>query len=293
MRALQSVAIVTTVLGMTGTVLAYDVPSNDGFVTQYMSEKGAATVLTSEQEASLEGTLSAYEKQTSNEIAIFITDSLHDQPIEDVANTVFRAWGVGKNDKNNGILMVLAAADHKVRIEVGYGLEGAVPDIVAKGVIDTDMTPQFQEGKYFEGLTAGVDALIKHIGGEYTADRYADSGSDTFPFLLFVAFILFQIFGAWMASTKSWWLGGVLGGVFGLIAALAFNWWLSIPPFILFGLLVDYVLSKNASRFGKNRRGRWGGGFGGFGGGMGGSGGGGFGGFGGGSSGGGGASGSW
>jgi uncharacterized protein len=271
---------------LAGTVHAFDVPANDGYVTQ------TSQIITPAQEAQLEQVLTEEEKTTSNEIAILLTDTLGDDSIEDVSNRVFREWGVGKNDKNNGILIVLVAADQLVRIEVGYGLEGAVPDIVTKGVIDTDMIPNFVQGKYYEGLAAGVESLRKHIAGEYTADRYEQSDLPApSQVLLFVFFILIQVFASVMARSKSWWLGGVLGGIVGLILIFLYAWWVALPFLIAGGLLLDYVLSKK----GPPRRGRGGGfwiGGGGFGGG-GGGGGGGFGGFGGGSSGGGGATGKW
>lgn len=264
---------------------AFILPANDGFVTQI------ATVMTAEQERQLEDTLTAYERSSSNEIAVLIVETLQGEPIEDISNQVFRAWGVGKESKNNGVLIVLAAADHEVKIETGYGLEGAVPDIVARGVIDAEMIPQFREGKYFEGLVAGIDALQKHIGGEYTADRYTQgNATGFFPFLLFFLFLAMDFVGAWLARSKSFWLGGVLGGVLGVVLAALYSWWISIPLLVILGLLFDYVLSRHAGTAGR-RGGRFGGGFG-SGGGFGG-GGGGFGGFGGGSSGGGGAVGRW
>lgn len=267
---------------MGGVAHAFGVPPNDGFFTQ------TSPILTASQEAEIERLLTDEEETSGNEIAILLTDTLGGDSIEVVSNDVFRAWGVGKKDYDNGILIVVAAADQEARIEVGYGLEGAVPDIVAKGVIENDMVPPFIEGKYYDGLIAAIDSLRKHIAGEYTADRYAESDlPDIGQVLLFLFFIAFQVCGSLMARTKSWWLGGVLGGIAGIVLIVLFSWWIALPFLIGGGLLLDYGLSKA----GPARRGRgfWiGGGGGGFGGG-----GGGFGGFGGGSSGGGGASGKW
>lgn len=267
--------------------LAYDVPANDGFYTQ------TTPVIAPAEEAQIEAVLDDEEKTTSNEIAVLVVESLNGETIEETANTVYRSWGIGKKDHDNGILLLVATADQQMRIEVGYGLEGAVSDLVAKGIIENDIAPLFREARYADGILAGVDALKKHVAGEYTADRYTqdDSGGGFFPFLLFIFFIFVNLFGAWMARTKSWWLGGVVGGAGGLILAIVFSWWVAIPLLVLVGLGFDYLVSRHPGAF---RRGRRGGGFfgGGFGGGTGG-GGGGFGGFGGGSSGGGGASGGW
>lgn len=264
---------------------AFDVPINDGFYTQ------TTPLLTPAQEEEIERILTEEEAATSNEIAILAVETLAGESIEEVTNAVFRQWGIGKPSRNNGILVMVASADREMRIEVGYGLEGAVPDIVAKGIIDQDITPQFREAKYYEGLLAGIDALRKHTAGEYTAERYVqeESGDGVFPFLLFLFFVFMNFGGAWLARTKSWWAGGILGGVFGIVLTMLFSWWLAIPALFFLGLAFDYAVSKNPNAYRRGRGGFWGGG--GFGGGTGG--GGGFGGFGGGSSGGGGASGRW
>ena len=267
-------------------VHAFDVPPNDGFVTDTVN------VLTVEQKQSLDQDLTTYKQQTSNEIAVLIVESLNGEPIADVAVQVGRKWGVGTAGKNNGILILIARTEREVFIATGYGLEGAIPDIVAKGIIDLDMVPNFRDGKYGEGIAAGIDALKKHIGGEYTAERYTtSSGGGLWGPALFVIFLALQFFGAAVAQTKSWWLGGVLGGAAGIILTILYSWWLSIPLLVALGLLIDYFLSKSALR---RKRLRGGGFYGGWGsGGSRGSGGGGFGGFGGGSFGGGGASGKW
>ena len=204
------------------------------------------------------------------------------------------AIGIGDEEKDNGVLLLIAHDDRELFLATGYGLEGAVPDIVAKGIVEKDILPHFREGNYYDGITAGLDALEMHIAGEYTADRYlAEDESDWGAFggaFIFFLFILLQWFGAIMARTKSWWLGGVLGGVLGLILAFVLAWWIAIPFFVLFGLALDYAISKNYKSRGKTK---WwaGGGWGPGGGGSSGSGG--FGGFSGGSFGGGGSGGSW
>lgn len=268
---------------------AFAVPPNDGYVTD------VAGVLSSGEKARITQTLTDYERQTSNQIAVLIIPSLSGASINEVGVEVGRSWGVGGKQKNNGILLLISMNDREMAILTGYGLEGAVPDIVAKGIIDQDITPRFREGKYADGILAGIDALEKHIGGEYTADRYASNASPSAigPFVVFLLFVCVNFAGSFLARSKSWWLGGVLGGILGIVLTALFSWWLSIPGLVLLGLFFDYLVSKHPEAFRKGRRGGgwwWGGRGGGFGGG---SGGGGFGGFGGGSFGGGGASGKW
>jgi uncharacterized protein len=175
-----------------------------------------------------------------------------------------------------------------VFIATGYGLEGAVPDIVAKGVIEEDMLPSFRDGDFAQGIDLGIGSLKKHIGGEYTAERYTDPGDGPWPFLFFFGFVFFDFIAAFLGRSKSWWFGGILGGILGVVLTAMYAWWISIPGLVALGLVFDYVLSKS----GYNGRGRGGRG-GGFWTGGSGGGGGGFGGFGGGSFGGGGAGGRW
>ncbi len=273
----------TVLLTFAGTAFAFEVPPNDGYVTDI------ANVLSLDQESALESDLTAYQNETSNEIAILIVETLEGESIADAAVEIGRKWGVGQADFNNGIMIVIAYADRKLFIATGYGMEGAVPDIVAKGIIDEDITPYFKQGKYFEGISAGISALKKHIGGEYTAERFKQKKSDGSgaAWIFFVCFILLQWLSAIFARTKSWWLGGIVGAVAGIILVMIYSWWISIPILALIGFLLDYAVSQNY----KKNRGKaswWAGGGGGRGGGSGG-----FGGFSGGSFGGGGSGGGW
>lgn len=273
------------------TFAAFAVPANDGFVTIDPAFQSSTVIMTKEQELSLEAVLQAYKNETSNEIAVVVLNSLGDEPVEDASLAIARKWGIGSKENNNGILLFVAYESHDVRIEVGRGLEGAVPDIVAGGIIDTDIVPHFRDGDYYGGILTAIDSLKKHIGGEYTADRYEtnDSGSGFASYGVFFFFILLQAGIAIMSRTKSWWLGGIFGGLAGMVLTLMFGWWLTIPFLVILGLIIDFIVSKNPPRGGRGG-GMWmgGGGFG-----SGGSSGGGFGGFGGGGFGGGGASGKW
>src|SRR3989344_3656548 len=268
------------------SAFAFPIPVNDGFMTD------AAGVLSADDEAGIEKILSDYREATSNEIAVLILPSLDGAEIADRAVEIGRAWGIGTGENDNGILLLIAHEDRKLFLAAGYGLEGAVPDIVAKGIIEKDIIPHFRDGNYAAGILAGIDSLQKHIGGEYTAERYAEEEdmSGTWGFLLFFVFIAAQWLLAIMARTKSWWLGGIFGGAFGILLAVIISFWLAIPMLVVLGLFLDYVISKNYKSRGKTKwwaGGGWGPG------GSGGGGSGGFGGVSGGSFGGGGAGGSW
>lgn len=122
-----------------------------------------AGVLKPEEKRQLEVALRTFADSTSNEIAVAIFPDLQDLAPEDFANAVARKWGIGQKGTNNGILLAVFMKERKVRIEVGYGLEGAVPDVVAKRIIRNDIGPRFKEGKYYEGILAGVSRLASIV----------------------------------------------------------------------------------------------------------------------------------
>jgi uncharacterized protein len=130
-----------------------------------------ANILSSSEQAALEQKLVALDDSTSNQIAILTIKSLNGEPIEEVANATFREWGIGNKKTKNGVLVLVAIEDRKIRIEVGYGLEGAIPDITANDIINNDIKPNFKQTKYFDGLNAAIDNLSKAAAGEYHVAR--------------------------------------------------------------------------------------------------------------------------
>lgn len=221
----------------------------------------AAGVLSPEEVAKLEAKLVAYDDSTSTQVAVVLIKTLNDYPIEEYALKLFRDWGIGNKKTNNGVLIIAAIEDRKIRIEVGYGLEGAVPDIVANQIIRNDIQPNFRSGNYYEGLNAAAESIIAAATGEYKApEGYNSRGNEESGGKILKIVIICIIIIIVLANSSR-------NGGGGLMSRRGFG------PIIFPG----------------------GGGFsgGGGGGGWSGGGGGGFGGFGGGSSGGGGASGGW
>jgi uncharacterized protein len=222
-----------------------------------------AHVLSDYDRNMLEQRLVALDDTTSNQIAIVTIPTLNDYPIEEYANKLFRAWGIGNKKTNNGVLILVAVNDHKVRIEVGYGLEGAIPDITASDIIANDIRPAFKQGNYYSGLSSAVESLAKAAAGEYHQKREKrddDDGGGWVGFFIIVVVVVVIIISS---------RGGRGGG--GMMSRRGSSWF--IWP----------LLFSDFGGGGRSSGGSWGGG----------GGGGGFGGFGGGSSGGGGASGGW
>lgn len=226
-----------------------------------------AKVLSPEEEATLERKLVAYDDSTSNQIAIVTVRTLGGLPIEETALELFRSWQIGNKTTNNGILILAAIEDRQIRIEVGYGLEGAIPDITANQIIRNDIAPAFRSENYYQGFDKASESIILAAAGEYKASegygsRPGGEGKGLGGMvlaLIIVVFILSNI------NRRG-------GGGGGFMSRRGYR-----------GLMGPTIFG---SMLGGSGRG-WGGGGGGW------SGGGGFGGFGGGSSGGGGASGSW
>ena len=148
--------------------------------------------------------------------------SLDGNSVEDRSYELAEQNGIGQKSKNNGVLLYIAKDDRKLRIEVGYGLEGALTDALSSQIIRKEITPQFKKGNFFEGINAGVDAIIQATKGEYTADKDSDdegSGAGIccvpFPIIIFV-FIFFFIFVMPIISKIFGWNKGKSGRN---------NWW--------------------------------------------------------------------
>lgn len=228
----------TPAAGLGGSAPAWSTLAPDGLVTD------GAGILTPGEEVKLEADLEAYRRETSNEIAVVIIPTLAGDPIDKVALDLGRRWGVG-TERNNGLLMLVAVAEREIRIEVGYGLEGAVPDLAAKRIIDETIVPAFRAGKYGEGIRAGVAALEQEIGGEYTGNfGKTAAAARLVPLVAWVFIALVVVFGRLLARTRSWWLGGVFGGGAGVFFALAEGAWLIIPLLALTGLVADWLVSR-------------------------------------------------
>ena len=241
--------------------------------------------LNDQQAMALESRLAAFEAKKGSQIAILIVPTTQPEDIAQFGIRVAEAWKIGRKRVDDGVILIVAKEDRKLRLEVGYGLEGVIPDAIAKRVIAETITPLFKTGDYAGGIDAGVTQLMQLIEGE------ALPAPDTAPSTqLDEGAFMFILFGGLMAGfVLSAMMGRVMGGMLaglgtGAVAALFFGLSFAV---LLIGLMVFFIVGIRHSGGGG-----WSSGGGGFGGGSGGSGGS-WGGGGGGSFGGGGASGSW
>jgi uncharacterized protein len=267
------------------------------------------------QRQGLEEKLAAFEKQKGTQIVILMVPTTQPEDIASYANRVGNAWKIGRKEVGDSVLVVVAKNDRKVRIEVAKTLEGAVPDLAAKMIIDDAITPRFRAGDFAGGLQAGVDQLIARISGEPLPEpqqprqrAQGSAGFDWFDLAIFLFFAV-PIGGAVLRGIFGRKLGALLtGGGVGLLAMLITSSLVVAVIAAVVALLFAFMSGGGGGGFGgpfggpyRGRRGGFGapvifpgGGWGGGrGGGWGGGGGGGFSSGGGGDFGGGGASGNW
>jgi uncharacterized protein len=166
------------------------VPNPTIFVNDY------ANALQAQERVALEQKLYDYFKQTSTQIVIVIEQSLEGDDAFGYSQKLAQSWGIGEKDKKNGLLIYVALAERKMRIQVGYGLEGAITDAISKRIIDGILKPNFKEKNYYNGFNEATDAIIKTIAGEgFTNDRKEKSKGKS-PWLLIgiIAILLLSVF---------------------------------------------------------------------------------------------------
>jgi uncharacterized protein len=159
----------------------------------------------------LEKELKAYEDSTSNQVALLIVPSLEGEVIEEYSLKVAEKWKLGTKNKDNGVLLLIAVDDHKMRIEVGQGLEGMLTDAQTNRIIRNEIAPEFRRGDYDGGVRAGIHGIVKAIAGEYKADEVeASSGELTLgEKILWGSFIfgilgLFSVFALFSTGCGGW-----------------------------------------------------------------------------------------
>jgi uncharacterized protein len=161
----------------------------------------SADLIAPEAKTRIEAKLKAHEDKTSDQLVVATVPSLQGTSIEDFANGLFRFWKLGEKQRNNGVLLLVAPNERKVRIEVGYGLEGALTDALSKTIITTAVAPKFKTGDFAGGIEAGADAILTILAGDAEEwQRKATVRSDdtslveTIAVVVFMAIIFLIIF---------------------------------------------------------------------------------------------------
>ncbi len=150
------------------TIIAQDIPTLKQYTTDFTG------TLTNEQVSYLNTGLKSVQDSTSNQIVFLMINSLNGYPIEMYTHETAEHNKIGTKENDNGVLFFVAKKDRKARIEVGYGLEGALPDALASSIIRNDVAPYFRKNQYYEGTLAGLKGIIAATRGEYKGDAPKD-----------------------------------------------------------------------------------------------------------------------
>lgn len=272
------------VLFLTGAIAhaMLDVPRLKGRVNDYAGMLSSATI------QSLESELKGFEQTDSTQIVVLTVPSLEGEAIEDFSIRVAEAWKIGHKGSDNGAILVIAQKDRKMRIEVGYGLEGRLTDLVSGQIIRNVIAPEFKAGDYDKGVLDGINAMIATVRGEYKqTDRQHLSTGTKDPSQVLIPIIVFLFLVAKLGRIRRL-VGSIAGGILLPVFGLMFfpGGLMLLLALIPLGFFAGFILSVLGSTMGTGRTGYrgvgyWGGGgfssggFGGFSGGGGGFGGGG------------------
>jgi len=204
------------------SVSAQDIPK---FNVEQEFVQDHAGILTSEQRDKLNVTLKAHEQATSNEIIVHIIKSLEGLDVQEYVAGVFEKWKPGKKEKDNGVIVFFSLQEKRMnkRIHVGYGLEGSLNDAKCGRILDKQMIPLLNEGKYAESVDATVTRIIEEVNGEYEGEggkvKYVTTfGPFALPLILAAIFCLFhRVAGGFAGSIGyfcvGWWKFGLLAGI--------------------------------------------------------------------------------
>lgn len=163
-NALGMVLLLLLLLISPKPVFALSIPDKpEGYVNDY------AGLLSDSAKTQLTQTLAQFEQETSNQVVVAVFQSLEGGSLEDFSIHLAEKWKVGQKGRNNGVILLIFKDDRKVRIEVGYGLEGALPDAIASQIIYQEIVPRFKSGNFDEGVIRGVNAILQATKGEYQA----------------------------------------------------------------------------------------------------------------------------
>jgi len=195
-------------------VAALEVPKPTGYVNDQ------AGMLSPGTELKLEHFLRNFEASDSTQLVVMTIDSLEGDPLESYSLKVAESWGIGQKGKDNGALLLIAREERKVRIEVGYGLEGRLTDLLAGRIIDNEITPRFKAGDFEGGIIAGVTAMAEAVRGEYqgTGRRVHKKQRNPFGALALLLFLgpgLLLLGGGGRRGRhrrSGFWIGGFGGG---------------------------------------------------------------------------------
>ncbi len=177
------------VLLIGSTAAALDIPKPTGYVNDL------ADIISPEVELKLEQFLKDFDKSDSTQISVLTIPTLDGESLEEYSLRVLESWGLGQKGKDNGALLLVAKKEKKIRIEVGYGLEGRLTDLLAGRIIDNEISPRFKQGDFDGGIVSGVVGIAQAVRGEYAGTGKTRQKKKSNPFgFIFILFFLLPLF---------------------------------------------------------------------------------------------------
>jgi uncharacterized protein len=199
------VALVTCLallLGASSALAGLVVPPIQGHITD------SAGVLKPEERAELEQRLAEHMARSGAEIAVFVAASLEGQSIEDVAYTTFNTWRVGRASLDNGVLLVIAPRERRVRIETGKGVGGQLTDLQASDIIEHRIVPRLRDGRYRDAIADGTDAIAEALGSQPTSGPSVYAPPAYVSILVVIGVIVIVLLRLYLGGPFFWWTGG-------------------------------------------------------------------------------------
>lgn len=204
-------------VGVTASRAATELPALQGRVNDYAGQ------LSADQAAQLESLLRSYEQESSNQLVLAIVPNMAGETIETYAVRLFEKWKLGDKKRDNGVLLLVSLEERRMRIEVGYGLEGRLTDAISSAILQETLMPSFRQGRYFEGIFRAFQQIIAATQGEYQgaskssfSGRKAMGGGGVILFVIFVSVMLLLSRrgrrGAYWTSGSDGFRGGSWGG---------------------------------------------------------------------------------
>ncbi|WP_147819590.1 TPM domain-containing protein [Salidesulfovibrio onnuriiensis] len=182
-KLVQCLALALLVLATPLSASALDVPSLKGRVNDY------ADMISPGTERDLDESLAELQRTDGTQVVVLTVPSLQGDSLEDFSMRVLEAWKIGQKGKDNGVLLLVSRDERTVRIEVGYGLEGRLTDVLAGHLIDQIMTPYFRLEQYDKGFEEGVEGIVAGVHGEYSLDQSSIPGVNQWTILAAVLFL--------------------------------------------------------------------------------------------------------
>lgn len=261
------ILILAAVALFCGTAFALDVPSLQGRINDH------AGYLSSEVKTRLEGRLADFQQKESTQVVLLTIPSLEGENMEDFSIRVAEAWKIGRAGRDNGVIVLVAAKEHKIRIEVGRGLEGRLTDLLSGRIIRNVMAPRFRAGDPAGGIEAGLDAVMQAVSGEFKGDgrveRHSHGTKSPLLWLIVGLAVVCVAIGSFSRMSAA------IAGAIGLPLAFFFEFH-ALPLIRLLilggvGFIAGFILASIGGGGGGHFGGPFFGGFGGFGGSGGGS----------------------